>query len=126
MNKKNLNANLTYDINSDAMGISLKNRKPIDYNMSECLDDNLILDLNHDGKIIGIEILFTSKYFNIPKTYLKHIKTLNFTIDINKNKILISIKIKFSTRNKLNEKELIFEKLNDEMLTPSFTNLAIA
>ncbi|MEK6898882.1 MAG: DUF2283 domain-containing protein [Nanoarchaeota archaeon] len=58
---------ITYDKDADAMYVSLTDNK-----FSSCkeIDENTILDLDEDGKVIGIEILFVSERFQnkIPST----------------------------------------------------------
>ena len=51
---------VTYDKEADAMYISLTEKK-----FSKCkeIDRNTILDLDEDGNVIGIELLFVSKRF---------------------------------------------------------------
>ena len=46
---------IRYDKEADAMYIKIKDGK---YDISEELSDNIILDKDKSGKIIGIEILF--------------------------------------------------------------------
>ena len=52
---------ITYDKDADAMYIELANKK-----FSKCkeVDKNTILDLDEEGNVIGIEILFVSKRFH--------------------------------------------------------------
>ncbi len=119
-------AKFDYDFETDSVFIFPQSRKPEDYGISECLDDNFILDFNKEKKLIGLEILFLSERLNLPKSYLKNISKWNITINIDEKNIKINIKLEFKLRNKLNEKELSIQKINEDMLTPSFTNLAMA
>ncbi len=52
---------ITYDKDADAMYIELTNKK-----FSKCkeIDKNTILDLDDEGNVIGIELLFVSKRFS--------------------------------------------------------------
>ncbi len=58
---------ITYDKDADAMYVYLTDKK-----FSKCkeIDKNTILDLDEDGNVIGIELLFVSKRFpqNIPSS----------------------------------------------------------
>ncbi|MEK6792420.1 MAG: DUF2283 domain-containing protein [Nanoarchaeota archaeon] len=51
---------ITYDKEADAMYVELTDKK-----FSKCkeIDKNTILDLDEEGNVIGIEILFVSKRF---------------------------------------------------------------
>lgn len=50
---------LEYDREADAIYIRLKESKIA---TTREIEDNLILDLGDDGKIVGIELLFVSDY----------------------------------------------------------------
>jgi len=52
---------ITYDKEADAMYVELTDKK-----FSKCkeVDKNTILDLDEEGNVIGIEILFVSKRFH--------------------------------------------------------------
>lgn len=51
---------ITYDKDADAMYVQLTDKK-----FSRCkeIDRNTILDLDEEGNVIGIELLFVSKRF---------------------------------------------------------------
>lgn len=51
---------ISYDKDADAMYVQLTDKK-----FSKCkeIDRNTILDLDEDGNVIGIELLFVSKRF---------------------------------------------------------------
>ncbi len=51
---------ITYDKDADAMYVELTSKK-----FSKCkeIDRNTILDLDEDGNVIGIELLFVTKRF---------------------------------------------------------------
>ena len=53
---------IRYDESSDALYIKLKNSK---YRESEEISNNIILDYDRGGNVIGIEILDASTYINI-------------------------------------------------------------
>ena len=63
-----------YDKEADAMYIELKQAKPKTVGRTITLSDNLLVDLDKDKKIIGIEILNASK--NLLK---KELETINAT-----------------------------------------------
>lgn len=122
MEKSNIKkANFNYDLENNTLFIFPKSRKPQEYKLSECIDDNFILDLDKKGKIIGLEILFASEKLGISKS--KQNSTFKWEILITVDKEYM--KIKYNLRNKKSEKDLFFEKINENMLNPSITNFAI-
>mgnify|MGYP001570619359 CR=1 FL=1 len=63
---------VTYDPDADAMFIKLTDEK---FSETKIIDDNTILNLDKNGNVIGVELLFVSKH--LPKTFfprsqLKH------------------------------------------------------
>ncbi len=52
---------ITYDKDADAMYVELADKK---YHKSKEIDRNTILDLDQEGNVIGIELLFVSKRFS--------------------------------------------------------------
>lgn len=59
---------LTYDEEADAMYIKLTNEK---FDKVKIIDKNTILNVDKDGNVIGIELLFVSKH--LPKNFLSQI-----------------------------------------------------
>lgn len=59
---------LTYDEDADAMYIRLTNEK---YSKTKSIDKNTILDLDENGNVIGIELLFVSEH--LPKNFLSQV-----------------------------------------------------
>jgi len=59
---------VTYDPDADAMYIRLTNEK---FSKTKVIDDNTILDLDKNGNVIGIELLFVSKH--LPKDFFSHV-----------------------------------------------------
>lgn len=60
--------NVTYDADADAMYIKLTEEK---FSKNKLIDENTILDLDKDGNVIGIELLFVSKH--LPKNFLSKV-----------------------------------------------------
>ena len=58
----------TYDEEADAMYIKLTNEK---FDKVKVIDKNTILNVDKDGNVIGIELLFVSKH--LPKNFLSQI-----------------------------------------------------
>ena len=55
---------ITFDKEADAMYIYLKEKKTF---KTKCITDDTIVDLDKDGNVIGIELLFVSKRMPIEK-----------------------------------------------------------
>jgi uncharacterized protein YuzE len=60
--------NVTYDSDADAMYIKLTSEK---FSKNKIIDENTILDLDKNGNVIGIELLFVSKH--LPKDFLSRV-----------------------------------------------------
>ena len=72
---------ITYDKEADAMYIRLKKGK---FFRNRVIDDNTILDLDKEGDILGIELLWVSERFNFKSVSDTHIKDV--TIPLSKAK----------------------------------------
>ena len=59
---------VTYDEDADAMYIKLTNEK---FSKTKIIDKNTILNIDKDGNVIGIELLFVSKH--LPKNFLSQV-----------------------------------------------------
>ena len=59
---------VTYDPDADARYIQLTNEK---FSKTKVIDDYTILDLDNNGKVIGIELLFVSKH--LPKESISRV-----------------------------------------------------
>jgi uncharacterized protein YuzE len=59
---------VTYDPEADAMYIKLTNEK---FDKIRKIDKNTILNVDEDGNVIGIELLFVSKH--LPKNFLSQV-----------------------------------------------------
>ena len=65
---------ITYDKEADAIYIKLTNEK---FSKTKIIDRNTILNLDENGEVIGIELLFVSK--RIPKNLLSNISVENLS-----------------------------------------------
>lgn len=59
---------VTYDKEADAMYVKFTNEK---YSKTKVVNRNVILDLDSNGNVIGIELLFVSD--QLPKNFLSNI-----------------------------------------------------
>jgi len=86
-----------YDFQNDTIFFYGENDK---YKFSVDLD-GIILDVNEDNYIMGIEILDASKKFNFSKSDLRAISEFSATIKTNEKNIEINMKLEIIKRNKL-------------------------
>ena len=63
---------ITFDKEADAVYIEFSDGK---FGSNKKIDDNTIIDLDKDGKILGIELLDVSQ--RIPKDFLSNISVKN-------------------------------------------------
>ncbi len=59
---------VTYDEEADAMYIKLTNEM---FDKAKVIDKNTILNIDKNGNVIGVELLFVSKH--LPKNFLSQI-----------------------------------------------------
>ena len=64
---------VTYDEEADAMYIKLTDEK---FSKARVIDKNTILNLDKNGNVIGIELLFVSKH--LPKNFLSQVVVETF------------------------------------------------
>jgi len=65
---------ITYDKEADAVYIKLTNEK---FSKTKIIDKNTILNLDENGNLIGIELLFVSKH--LPKNFISSISVENLS-----------------------------------------------
>ena len=88
--------------------------------------ENLIFDLNKNGKINGIEILSASKLFNIDKFLLKNLISGDIKIVASNDFIYVKINFKSSIRNKEKISIINIERLKPKFVEQGELNLAVA
>ena len=59
---------VTYDEDADAMYIKFTDEK---FSKAKIIDKNTILDIDKDGNVIGVELLFVRKH--MPKNFLSQV-----------------------------------------------------
>ncbi|AEF96334.1 DUF2283 domain-containing protein [Methanotorris igneus] len=105
--------NIDYDIENDSLYIYAEGQE---YKDSLDLND-IIIDFNKEGSVMGIEVLDASKKFKLSKFDLKNIVEFKSTIFISKDIVKIEMKISILKRNRMVEKSVIAKGLNDVSLS---------
>lgn len=83
---------MDYDSENDILSFHIKDRE---YWKSLEFDD-IVLDLDKDGFIVGIEIFCPSKMFKMDKESIKRIKNWEFNTKVEKN--IIKIQLRFESK----------------------------
>jgi len=87
-----------YDNEIDALFIH--NKKEYIYDSSIELDHDIILDYDHDGIPVAIELLNTSKIFKVPKNSLKTIDNVHIYVKVTEKSILLELNFDVCLNNK--------------------------
>lgn len=90
---------MDYDYTNDILFFKVKNR---DYNHSIELED-IVLDVDQEGYITGLQIFGASKMFNVDKEALKNIKRWEFKVRVEEKVIFVQLMFKILRRNKVVE-----------------------
>lgn len=102
-----------YDYEHDILFFKLKGRK---YDKSIELLDNLVVDVDKEGFLIGIQIFDASEYLNIDKKSLLKIPNWHFTINVHENIIEIRLVFQVKIKNKIIEKNpIIAQQINQKL-----------
>lgn len=67
--------NIEYDPQADALYLSMQKNKAV--NKSKELEEGLVVDLDKNKKVIGLEILDVSKKFNLDQIFNFSIKGIS-------------------------------------------------
>lgn len=104
MEKKQLDAKgkgeFSYDYTDDILFFKVKDRA---YDHSLELED-IVLDIDTEGFITGIQIFGASKMFNVDKTTLRNIKAWEFNIKTKGKLIFVQLMFEMMRRNKVVER----------------------
>ncbi len=94
--------------------------RPMKRNYKESiLLDNLIIDLNDKGEVVGIEILNFAKLLHVPKYLISRFTRGKIRIEISKKSIKFTAELGGIFRNKERESFLDFERENIYGISPS-------
>ena len=99
---------LEYNSGEDILTLNRENKK---YLHSISFGD-FIIDLDEKKEICGIEILDASRYLKLDKFQLSKLKTVHAKIEISYNRLICEFKFEYEHRNKITEKDLIYNDIN--------------
>jgi len=122
MRKDAVAAKKDYDYREDILYIFPKER---DYD-SSFQTGNLIVDLDKEGKIAGLEILNASKMLGASKNFLAYSSKGRASIEVKERKIEIHLELASKIRNKEQTKEKRFGEEYTGQLKASSIECAIA
>ena len=105
-----------YDYENDILFFKLKGRQ---YDKSIELLDNLVVDVDKEGFLVGIQMFDASEYLNIDKKSLLKIPNWQFTINVHDNIIEIRLVFQVKIRNKIVEKNPIIAQQMSQKLPDS-------
>ena len=105
-----------YDYENDILFFKVNNR---DYSKSIELLDNLVVDVDKEGFLVGIQMFDASEYLNIDKKSLLKIPNWQFTINVHENIIEIRLVFQVKIRNKIVEKNPIIAQQMSQKLPNS-------
>ena len=105
-----------YDYENDILFFKLKGRQ---YDKSIELLDNLVVDVDKEGFLVGIQMFDASEYLNIDKKSLLKIPNWQFTINVHENIIEIRLVFQVKVRNKIVEKNPIIAQQMSQKLPDS-------
>lgn len=80
-----------YDFKNDSLFIYRV--EPYDYDVSQFLDNNSILDLNINGKPVAFEFLNASDIFKLDKEYFSDLTNINILVFITPQTISVKVKL---------------------------------
>ena len=102
-----------YDYKHDILFFKTKDRE---YAKSIELLDNLVVDVDKEGFLTGIQIFDAAEYLNIDKKSLLSIPNWQFTINVHENIIEIRLVFQIKVRNKIVEKNpIISQQINQKL-----------
>lgn len=97
-----------------------------DYADTVALSDDLIVDVDEDENVIGVEIHYASEAFNIPGDYLDDLVAVRGSIDISEDEVKIHLKVVSEVRNDIQERGSYNVHVPNERLKAQQQQLATA
>lgn len=117
METKNLKekGEVDYDYKHDILFFKTQNKE---YARSIELD-NMVLDIDTDGFIVGIQIMEASAFFNLEKRMLLKVPNWEFSVSVHNGRIEFRLTFQIAMRNKIIEKNPIIMQSIEEKLPDS-------
>ena len=119
MKTKHLNAKgngeMNYDYSNDILFFKVKDRI---YDRSIELED-IVLDIDNEGYITGIQIFGASKMFSVDKNTLRNVQKWGFKVRIEGRIISVQLMFEMLRRNKLVERGQNLIRESSSILTDS-------
>lgn len=81
--------------------------------------EHIVLDIDKEGFIVGIQIFEASKFFNLSKEALRNVRHWEFKAMVNEGLIEIRLVFQMLVRNRMVEKNPIIMQPNSEKLPNS-------
>ncbi|MCD4760017.1 DUF2283 domain-containing protein [archaeon] len=107
-----------YDYNYDILFFKISQRE---YKKSIELD-NIVLDVDKEGFIVGMQIFGASKFLNLTKAVLLKIPNWNFQSNVDGKRIEVRLTFQVMVRNKIIEKNpIIMEPLTETLPNSEIT-----
>lgn len=106
---------MDYDYANDILFFKVKDR---DYDRSVELED-IVLDIDQEGYIIGIQIFTASEMFNVDKDSLRHIQKWEFRVKTERKVIFVQLMFEMIRRNQIVERGQNLVRESTSLLTDS-------
>ncbi len=103
---------MDYDYVNDILFFKVKNRE-YDFSLEF---QNMIVDIDEDRYIVGIQIFDASKFFRVDKIYLRQIPKWKFEAKIEENTIELRLFYEIMIRNQIREVNPIIVQENTQNL----------
>ncbi len=101
-----------YDYLNDILFFKVKERE---YSRSIELDD-IVVDVDEEDFIVGIQIFNASELFNLPKHTLRNVRKWQFQAQVDSNRLEVKLAFQTIMRNKIIEpRPMIIEQLKQPL-----------
>src|SRR3989344_3296813 len=97
MKEINTKGEMDYDYKDDILFFKAKNReysKSIEF-------DNIVIDVDKENFIVGMQVFEASKFFRLPKVTLRNVPTWQFQAGVRNNMIEVRLFFHVIYRNKI-------------------------
>lgn len=107
-----LKGEFDYDYEHDILFFKAKNRE---YDRSIDLD-GIVIDIDKDDYIVGMQIFHASEFLSIPKIHLRSVPRWKFMARLQDNRLEIRLVFQVQIRNKIIEKSpIIIERVRERL-----------